>query len=164
MIKIRNSVFETNSSSTHSICISNEKFIEDLPSYVKFSLGNFGWEENRLDTINEKASYLYTAICELEQYHVISKSECINFIVKVFNKNNIQYDFEEPTKDPWWYGIDHVSEDDMIDFVKLVCHSEKRLLKYLFSEKSFILTGNDNDDSNVSINVTYKHEEYYKGN
>ena len=37
-------------------------------------------------------------------------------------------------------------------------------MRYLFSSESFIITGNDNDDHSVDINVKYDHEEYYKGN
>ena len=42
----------------------------------------------------------------------------------------------------------------------------EKLMKFLFSDLSFILTGNDNDgEENIpSIKVSYAHDEYYKGN
>lgn len=46
MIQIRKGVFETNSSSTHSICISKEKVnAKDVAGKkVHFGLGDYGWE------------------------------------------------------------------------------------------------------------------------
>ena len=41
--KIRQSVFETNSSSTHSICIATDTTI-DFPKSLHFEFGEFGWE------------------------------------------------------------------------------------------------------------------------
>lgn len=158
MIKIRRSVFETNSSSTHSICITRSNLELELPEKVIFDVGEFGWQEEKYSDVNEKASYLYTAILEL--YDKKEQQKLINFIVKTLNKNNVDYTFE-PVGDKFYY-IDHCSE--LRKLVDLICHSEKRLLRYLFSEESFILTGNDNDDTDVDINVTYKHESYYKGN
>lgn len=162
MIKIRRNVFETNSSSTHSICITRQKLLEELPDSVDFKLGQFGWEPKIYTQTKDKASYLYTAICQIGEYNkTFPKKQYIDNIVKFLDKNNVKYDFEDPKSVSSFY-IDHVSELD--EFVRLVCHSEKRLLKYLFSENSFIITGNDNDDSDVGIGVNYEHEEYYKGN
>ena len=50
------------------------------------------------------------------------------------------------------------------EFVEAVCSDEDRLLRYLFSDKSFIMTGNDNDGTTPHINVDYEHEEYEKWN
>jgi hypothetical protein len=52
----------------------------------------------------------------------------------------------------------------MGDFLNAVCEDENKLMSYLFSDLSFIITGNDNDDEDVDINVDYAHDEYYKGN
>lgn len=158
MIKIRRGVFETNSSSTHSICITKSDLELKFPQEVIFDIGEFGWQENKYSDVNKKASYLYTAIISL--YNKKEQQKFINFIVKTLNKNNIDYTFE-PIDNKFYY-IDHCSE--LRELVELICHSEKRLLRYLFSEESFILTGNDNSDSDININVSYKHETYYKGN
>ena len=158
MIKVRRGVFETNSSSTHSICITKSDLNINFPESITFSVGDFGWEEDKLFDHYEKASYLYTAIMCL--YDKKEQQKFIDFIVKTLDKNNIDYRFVPIGSE--YYGIDHCSE--LREVVELICHSEKRLLRYLFSEESFILTGNDNNDSCVEINVTYKHETYYKGN
>ena len=59
MIKIRQNVFETNSSSTHSIAIPKECDTSRL-SHIVFGFGKFGWEKDEVDPIN----YLYTGIIE----------------------------------------------------------------------------------------------------
>ena len=42
MINVRQSVFETNSSSMHSICIAKQNNY-DIPSTLHFDFGEFGW-------------------------------------------------------------------------------------------------------------------------
>lgn len=168
--QIRKNVFETNSSSTHSICITQSDSIIKFPDCVYFNTGNFGWEYKILDSVNEKASYLYTAImCLKKSYYYDNKTDKeleseskdrINFIKNALKKYNVESKFELCSKD---YYIDHAIEAK--EFINAVCSNEERLIKYLFSDKSFILTGNDNDDDcNVDIYVDYEHEEYYKGN
>ena len=45
--QIRRCCFETNSSSTHAICITKADVNkEDLPSNVTFTHGEFGWEND----------------------------------------------------------------------------------------------------------------------
>jgi hypothetical protein len=58
--------------------------------------------------------------------------------------------------------IDH--GDNLGGFAENLCSDENLLLSYLFSERSFILTGNDNNETDVSINVDYPVFEWYKGN
>ena len=55
MIQIRKGVFETNSSSTHSIAIPKD--CKPVNS-IRFNIGEFGWEWREADA----ADYLYTAI------------------------------------------------------------------------------------------------------
>ena len=50
--------------------------------------------------------------------------------------------------------VDHGKE--AMDFVEAVCTDKDLLLHYLFSPKSFVLTGNDNDDNNLP----YEYSKY----
>lgn len=101
MKQVRIGVFETNSSSTHSICISavrNDPL--QYPSHIIFKCGEFGWREARLDTPEEKASYLYSSmIClfdrdELESSkvkildHLAKEDSCINQREEVCQKRD----------------------------------------------------------------------------
>jgi hypothetical protein len=52
----------------------------------------------------------------------------------------------------------------MKDFTDALLADEELLKRYLFSTDSFILTGNDNEDDSIDINVDYDYDEFYKGN
>lgn len=139
--QIRRGVFETNSSSTHAICITKESVIEkDFPNHVTFTHGEFGWETVEYSDLWSKASYLYEAICCC--YEEEQKEEVINNITETLNGYGITCDFE-PDREGKWSYIDHGSQT--IDFVEGVLEDEDKLLRYLFGN-SFIVTGNDNDD------------------
>ena len=71
MIKVRRDCVETNSSSTHAMIIASE---ETEPFFdVKFNIDEFGWGFRVLTDIDEKASYLYTAACEVRGYDVFDE-------------------------------------------------------------------------------------------
>ena len=175
--QIRQSCFETNSSSTHAICIATES-VYDIPSSIDFGFGEFGWSFDKLSSRRERADYLYTCLVELMGDNDFDEFEKrINFIISTLTKNgvkDINFD-DEPEICLFVYNgelhhyikpkdgyVDH--SGCALDFINKVCSDEKMLLDYLFSEKSFILTGNDNSDTDVEINVDYPHEEFYKGN
>lgn len=64
--KTRKGVFETNSSSTHSITINVHK-IEKCPhAPIVLDAGEFGWEVAIYNDIYHKASYLFTYILHYE--------------------------------------------------------------------------------------------------
>jgi len=159
---IRRNVFETNSSSTHSLCVTKNNILDQKQESLNFSIGEFGWEHDTLRSSFEKASYLYTAIL------INEKVELLDSVKVILENNNVEYEFEEPKYDGddeykyLKYGyIDHGNELD--DFLG-ICNDEDKLMRFLFSSESFILTGNDNSGCDVDINVNYDHEEYYKGN
>lgn len=166
--QIRQGVFETNSSSTHSICIAKNAQLT-LPTQLHFEFGEFGWESNTLDSVDEKASYLYTGLMANER-----KKDFEN-IVKLLRDTGIQVTAEDPIYEQYTYEgnngssyiknggyVDH--SDKLKEFLDAVCEDEGKLLRYLFSPLSFIITGNDNDDEDVDINVPYEYDGYYKGN
>jgi hypothetical protein len=168
MKKIRQGVFETNSSSTHSICIAKEAELT-LPKSLAFTFGEFGWGYDRLSSTGEKASYLYTGLMANGK-----KDEC-DTIFDVLRSKGIEVAAEEPIYEKYTYEgsngkeyiengghVDH--SDELSDFLNAVCNDENKLMNFLFSDLSFILTGNDNDDTDVDINVSYAHDEYFKGN
>lgn len=150
--KIRHNVFETNSSSTHSICVAKDTNVE-FPASIHFESGEFGWENDTLTSIYEKASYLFTAFMCTEH-----KDEWQNVVNKLRSKN-IHVTYQESGD----YGyIDHGY--DLSEFVNDMEYEEEKLFSFLFSPLSFIITGNDNDDVDVDIKVPYEYYEYYKGN
>lgn len=161
--KIRRNVFETNSSSTHSICVTKNNILNDKLDSIEFTIGEFGWECEEYSTPYMKAQYLYTGILSN------NRDDLIGNIKLILDKNNIEYEFETPRYCNYTSGrkcldsgyIDHSNE--LSEFLE-ICKDENKLMRYLFSTESFIITGNDNDEEDVEINVNYEHEEYYKGN
>jgi hypothetical protein len=147
---IRHGVFETNSSSTHSICIPKQDNLE-FPDSVTFWVGEFGWELETLNTMEDKASYLYTGLIYNHRHEDIVRMREIleEKGIKVILRGYSGY-------------IDHGSE--LKEFLNDIMSNEDKLLRFLFSPLAFIITGNDNDDKDVDINVSYEHDEYYKGN
>lgn len=152
--QIRKSVFETNSSSTHSVCISNTADLI-LPNDIEFKFGEFGWEYDRLSSIAEKASYLYTAL------YAFNDLDYIDELKQIFINKGISSTFEDPNGIYCGY-IDH--NYGLSDFLENIKNDENKLFQFLFSPLSFVLTGNDNNEHNIEINVDYDHIEFYKGN
>lgn len=166
--QIRRNVFETNSSSTHAICISNKSVAkEDIPTFVKFNHGKFGWEFEENDSISDRAAYLYQAICEVCYYDDKTKSEYMDSLRSALSKYGVTCEFDSYDKDDdsWEVGyIDHGSETR--EFVDSVMNSDERLIRYLFGN-SIIITGNDNSDDYEEYMSTHNFDDYevfYKGN
>lgn len=174
--QIRRGVFETNSSSTHAICIATEDVL-NIPKEISFKFGEYGWECETRKTMQDRANYLYTAIGyvandfdELKDY--------LTFIFNTLTKHGVEYIYMDsyeiyvstwdddglkifPCVDNKGY-IDHGYGTE--EFVRTVCSDEDMLLHYLFSDKSYVETGNDNDYEDVDIHVDYPHKEFYKWN
>ena len=172
MYQIRSNIFETNSSSTHSICITSDRRGLSLPAKLTFRCDYFGWSWSELRTPGDKAAYLYASMLSLYPREEVNKMTAK--ITDALAKEGVVCEFEEPEYKAYGSGrlycenadVDHAGENEHAAFVKHTVNNKNRLLRYLFSENSFVLTGNDNDpdDRTVDINVPYKHEEYYKGN
>lgn len=139
-MQIRKGVFETNSSSTHSICISKTPVTPDQYRPIKFRLGEYGWENDTADI----GDYLYTAItCLDDENHTL-----LNKLKFILEKHSIEYDFEVPVYDKWGLvngSIDHCY--DTKDFVYAVLDNEDMLMRLLFNNDSVVYTGNDNQDT-----------------
>ncbi len=140
--QIRSSVFETNSSSTHSIAISKAPVV--IGKHIRFGIGEFGWENDIADT----ADYLYTAILEQN-----NSSELLNKLKEILDRHSIEYEFEEARYRKSYNGeyeyldygyIDHGYE--LGEFLDTILSNEDLLMRYLFGD-SAVYTGNDNQDS-----------------
>ena len=146
MINIRNNLFETNSSSVHAICWSKNNDWE-IPDTLHFMFGEYGWDNEMLTTTYELASYLYTALCSI--YKDKELSDYKNYIYDTLGRYGCECTFAEPSTTEWRFFasgyVDHSYE--LLPFIESLRASEKKLLRFLFSPKSFIMTGNDNSEN-----------------
>ena len=141
MKQVRRNVFETNSSSTHSICIAKDPVTAG--KYIRFGIGEYGWENDCVNT----ADYLYTAILEHD-----NADELLDKLKNTLDRYSIEYAFEEPKyitssdgTSKWLeYGyIDHSYETS--DFIDAVLSDDDMLIRCLFGD-SCVYTGNDNSN------------------
>lgn len=141
MVQIRKGVFETNSSSTHSIVISKEPVVY-LRRERHFHAGEYGWEFASYDA----GDYLFTAIlCEPEEL----RSQHLDRIKDVLREVGVEAVFHFPqtsTYDGRTYCdcyIDHV--DQCEDFVRAAMTDSDLLKRIVFGDAT-VYTGNDNED------------------
>lgn len=172
--QIRRSVFETNSSSTHSISIVKEPTNIHFPATMEFNVGEFGWEWKIYSDYRSKASYLYTAIlcntCLDSNTELIDgKQKCramvkekLNKITNILSKYGIKCVFQSFKTTSFNYNdysdghpiwsyyidtrgyIDHGNE--LKEWINTILNDETLLINFLFDNSSVIETGNDNEE------------------
>lgn len=151
MIQIRKGVFETNSSSTHSIAIPRNC---GTPNYVSFHDGEFGWAFEEVDA----ADYFYTAIHETSETMAELK-EKLDRLKYIMEEHGIEYHFGDTNceEENGWLShdgyIDHGGE--LREFVDELLNNGGKLVRFLSG--GLVFTGNDNSDSNGFIS---RNEEF----
>lgn len=161
MYSIRKGVFETNSSSTHSIVIERGKlnFEEALErcfgkkgNVILFEGGSFGWEFDVADNV----LYLWTAILQhvgLDNEDDIKEWE--NYISSALGVYGYQAEFLLPKEEYDWY-IDHGY--NLKDFINWIAQSSDNLIRYLVAGE--VYTGNDNE-SGIGDPCYYAYKTYW---
>lgn len=147
MIQIRQGVFETNSSSTHSICIP--KKTDRIVNQIHFYIGEYGWENRSVDP----ASYLYTAILYIGDDD--EKTERLKKLTDILNANEIAYKFEKPVYEKYAWSDEPFLDCGYVDhgyelrgFIDNLLDDDDMLLRYLSAGE--VYTGNDNGDPDYS--------------
>lgn len=174
MKQVRNGVFETNSSSTHSVSIShknsnyyNENCLESYIDYddkVHVRFGEFGWECESYNTPYEKLQYAVTMLVETEGNNVTSVDDLfetdgfklINDAVASYcNCNGIWIDSEMKISSYEWYGKTHIyiDHEGYIDHQSCEGYSSVQdflddygvdITKFIFDDCVCVITDNDN--------------------
>ena len=144
--QIRSSVFETNSSSTHSIAIPRSCVTTD---YVSFRTDEFGWGFEEVDA----ADYFYTAIYETSETEA-EVNEKIKRLKNILDEHGIDYKLRKPkthtstyeNKDYFYLDngyIDHGYE--LREFVDELLNNGDKLVRFISG--GLVFTGNDNSDN-----------------
>ena len=155
---IRENIFETNSSSTHSLVIYTKDKVQ-LPDKLRLDFGEFGWGYYIYNDTHSKASYLITLIYSMEN---VLKEECLKKFESILDSNGIQYTLPyEDSQDTYGNGyVDH--SDEAYEWVIYLLNNEDKLFDFLFSNKSYVSTGNDNDMSYFIPGIGYENECGYE--
>lgn len=167
MIRIRNSIFETNSSSVHTLSVIRKPSFKLPNKKVFFNTGIFGWDSQCYEDTNNKAAYLYTAILMSDK-----REEYLQKLIDILTKNLIEFEFkpiEEGLTTLEMYNegcyIEHYSY--LENWLEVILENDILVLNFLFSKKSFVCTGNDNDSQDEPQSVNLKSKAYFnfeKGN
>jgi len=143
--KIRQNVFETNSSSSHSISISDKNdsdlmdnsLIPNEDGNVILYGGTFGWEIEDYFDAQTKASYMAIYASEW------ARDETENFITilkdtikKQTGCKDVIFQFEE------YSSIDHQSVEG--EDYHYVFYNPEELRQFIFNKESYLHTDNDN--------------------
>jgi hypothetical protein len=158
---VRNFVFETNSSSAHSVCVHNAMELLDTiepneDGEIILTGGDFGWsykDEHHFTDAMTKANYL--AVWAKCYARTESAKRTLSDIIKMHTgAEEVKYKFtgwtsfddeEEEDVDslPESY-IDHQSQDS--SFFETLFSEPTLMLKYLFNPKSFLTITGDGGD------------------
>jgi hypothetical protein len=168
MQKIRHAIFETNSSSSHSISVKDLEISEmldtgllpDESGYIVLTGGQFGWEWEAYNDAYTKANY-----CAVDQ---IGNRDNLEMLKKVLREQTAAKDV-----------IIKVSTDYNSDFHSYIDHdsegtsnyaftSEEKLRDFIFNKRSFLFTGNGNSEAppnfyDVDPGVVFKYEMRIEG-
>lgn len=155
LIKIRTGVFETNSSSSHSLSIGKKDTVvaNKNPGVWEVLFGEYGWGYERLTEPVEKLSYVLTSIQYYDpniDYSNVSAQKIMDsvyfeWIAQAFHEIGILV-IPKESEDFYPCGyVDHESTDLLAD----VFHSsqeefQKKIIDLVFNEKYVIIIDNDN--------------------
>lgn len=159
MRTIRNKVFETNSSSCHSITINNQAKprYDHLTPTLYLHFGKFGWEkktysdpQNKLVYMATAAAYIYTAkeIKEMAQniakYFNEKEFIDVHLLLKAYNIKDGYFEFADKN---YYIDIDHQScpakNKECRKLAKMFANP-KAVYKFVMNRNNKIITDNDN--------------------
>lgn len=148
MKKIRHNVFETNSSSTHSLSINDDSILLDtiIPDeygIVTINGGEFGWEWEKFNDAYTKASYALTGVLYVED-----RETALSTLHDVIREHTLAEVVElvlDTTKENYDVYIDHQSVED--GEMNNLLFDKTRLHNFIFNKNSWLFLGNDNSSA-----------------
>jgi len=151
MRQIRQGVFETNSSSTHSITIYSARDRYIYPTYIPpIEFGEFGWEQNSYPHFTDKLSYVITMLAskndinEIEDFLKLKEFHWLKDAVMSHCGQEIEVKTQASDYAPLGY-VDHLAIDVLDEFlVPDEGQFKINVLEFVFNEKYAFETDNDN--------------------
>jgi len=161
MKNIRYGVFETNSSSTHSISISSnsngilDTIVPNADGSIVLSGGEFGWAWDKFNDPMTKANYCAVDLQENpHSFHMLAEVICAHTGAK-----KVVFAISSDYKSGGYSYIDHQSVGTSSPAFK----DAETLKNFIFNPESWLFTGNDNDYEppnfyDIDSNVVYQYE------
>lgn len=151
----RVNVFETNSSSSHSLILSNKTLEDqyrcqtlapDENGIIRLEGGEFGWEWERFTTAYWKANYLMVYALMYERFGDDSiKEMLIDVIIEETGAKAVDILADVNHWDSEFSSyIDHQSYDDIRLKYGDVITNKDVMRSFIFDVRSILVTGNDN--------------------
>jgi len=136
---VRKSVFETNSSSAHSIVMASEdnEFVLDTIYPDQFGKvyvrgGEFGWEWEKYNDAQTKLDYAYEDNIDIELLRKVVMDQTGATEVVFVERNGY---------------IDH----DSVGTARSVCVDEESTRNFIFNKNSWLFTANDNTEADPTF-------------
>lgn len=137
MISIKKGVFETNSSSVHTIVIQKDPPKNIYP--IKIQEEDYGWYYRTLNTPEERASYFFTALSFLgNSLNEPTKDPRLTMMSLL--PKDIRYVCKFKEDDCY---IDHC--DELLPWLQDLIDDNDKFLRFIFGNRSYVHTGSDND-------------------
>lgn len=135
MKNIRQSVFETNSSSTHSVSVSKDTdgiYDTLFPENGILTIDgmDFGWEWQTYNDAATKAAYVAVYL----NYNALQKDTLEKVLKEHTGAKEVVFNIKD-------FYIDHQSVNE----AGYLFLSEETLKEFIFNPKSYLMLGNDND-------------------
>lgn len=139
MKKIRHNVFETNSSSSHSISLSDTTTYTSITpneeGQIVLNGGEFGWGYESYTDPESKASYF-----AVDNFHNKARLAMLErVVIEHTGVSSVMYNFSLEYQEKNWSYIDHQSSGTT-DVIK----TEQDLKTFIFSRNSILTIDNDN--------------------
>jgi hypothetical protein len=139
MRTIRQGAFETNSSSVHAIVIDKHPYTGDPSQSLGVSFcgddTEFGWESDTYYDTYAKLQYLISCINEVDGEKKAEVKKKFEGLMSELGVECVEYGTG---------GVDHGYSAR--EFVEFVLQDLDTLKRYLFSDNSYVVTGNDNNE------------------
>lgn len=145
---IRTGVFETNSSSTHTLTIASDviepsKLVVNQDGYIEISCREFGWDHLEFHNQLSKLSYVLTSL--VFDHRSPTMSKCYEWLNEmIFEHTGHQLHYVPRTDAFWAHGyIDHQSWGEL-ELSGNKAAFKKRAKLIIFGTDNYITTDNDN--------------------
>ena len=136
---VRRDLFETNSSSVHTLCVS-KTVNPDKPDKVVFARGRFGWGPEVFNDMSDRLSYLYENLLGIADES--TRNSYIDMLKKYLDSIHVEYAFEHDADR--YCGIDHPEDSEGV-IQSLFDGDDQTLLdRFMFGKDSCVICDNDN--------------------